>query len=55
MILGHAVPMPVVVQTRRYDSDFYRAMGAREADELISQLDKNVTAMRPPNDFEGFD
>jgi DNA helicase HerA-like ATPase len=55
LILGHAVPMPVVVQTRRYDTDFYRAMGAREADELISQLDKNVTAMRSPNDFEGFD
>ena len=28
LILGHAVPMPVVVQTRRYDTDFYQAMGA---------------------------
>ena len=34
LILGHAVPMPVVVQTRRYDTDFYKAMGFREAAEL---------------------
>ena len=27
LILGHAVPMPVVVQTRRYDTEFYKAMG----------------------------
>ena len=31
LILGHAVPMPVVVQARRYDLDFYRAMGFRDA------------------------
>jgi hypothetical protein len=55
LILGHAVPMPVVVQTRRYDTDFYRAMGARDADELISHLEKNVEAMRPPAAFKGFD
>jgi DNA helicase HerA-like ATPase len=30
MILGHAVPMPVVVRTRPYDAAFYRAMGMRE-------------------------
>ena len=30
MILGHAVPMPVVVATRPYDADFYRAMGLLE-------------------------
>ena len=34
LILGHAVPMPVVVQTRRYDTDFYKAMGFAEAAEL---------------------
>ena len=55
LILGHAVPMPVVVQTRRYDTDFYRAMGAREADELISQLEKNVESLHPPKEFDGFD
>lgn len=28
IVLGHAVPMPVVVQTRAYDDAFYTAMGA---------------------------
>ena len=27
LVLGHAVPMPVVVQTRPYDETFYRAIG----------------------------
>jgi DNA helicase HerA-like ATPase len=27
MILGHAVPMPVVIRTRAYDAAFYKAMG----------------------------
>jgi DNA helicase HerA-like ATPase len=27
LILGHAVPMPVVVRTRAYDEAFYQAMG----------------------------
>jgi uncharacterized protein len=32
LILGHAVPMPVVVRTRDYDSAFYSEMGAGEGD-----------------------
>ena len=27
LVLGHAVPMPVVIKTREYDSEFYKAMG----------------------------
>lgn len=27
LVFGHAVPMPVVIKTRNYDEDFYRAMG----------------------------
>jgi DNA helicase HerA-like ATPase len=27
MILGHAVPMPVMVRTRKYDQEFYAAVG----------------------------
>jgi DNA helicase HerA-like ATPase len=27
LILGHAVPMPVVVRTRPYDETFYREIG----------------------------
>jgi DNA helicase HerA-like ATPase len=54
LILGHAVPMPVVVQTRRYDTDFYKAMGAREPEELITRLEENIRTMRPPKEFKGF-
>ena len=55
LILGHAVPMPVVVQTRRYDLDFYRAMGFRDEGERaveLATLDK-VTGRNP--NFAGFD
>jgi DNA helicase HerA-like ATPase len=34
LILGHAVPMPVVVRTRDYDAAFYAAAGWVEGDEL---------------------
>ncbi|MBC7250638.1 MAG: ATP-binding protein [Anaerolineae bacterium] len=30
LLMGHAVPMPIVLQTRKYDTDFYAAMGADE-------------------------
>jgi hypothetical protein len=55
LILGHAVPMPVVVQTRRYDLDFYRAMGYLDPAQLAGRLEQNVTAMRAPKEFKGFD
>jgi DNA helicase HerA-like ATPase len=55
LILGHAVPMPVVVQTRRYDMDFYRAMGFRDDEERAVELSKldGVTGRNP--NFAGFD
>jgi DNA helicase HerA-like ATPase len=34
LILGHAVPMPVVVRTREYDQSFYQAIGVADADEI---------------------
>lgn len=55
LILGHAVPMPVVVQTRRYDMEFYRAMGFRDGEELkvgLAKLDERTG--RDPS-FAGFD
>jgi DNA helicase HerA-like ATPase len=55
LILGHAVPMPVVVQTRSYDLAFYQAMGYREEEELPQRLAGNVSRMRGEADFEGFD
>jgi len=33
LILGHAVPMPVVVRTRDYDQRFYAAIGMDESDD----------------------
>lgn len=32
LVLGHAVPMPVVVRTRAYDAQFYQAVGRRPAE-----------------------
>jgi DNA helicase HerA-like ATPase len=34
IIMGHAVPMPVVVQVRPYDTEFYAAEGTPEGDLL---------------------
>ncbi|PSB03150.1 helicase HerA domain-containing protein [Merismopedia glauca] len=34
LILGHAVPMPVVVKTRPYDQKFYEEMGDRDWSEM---------------------
>lgn len=42
LLLGHALAMPVVIQTREYDEEFYRAMGntvtANQIDEFINEL-----------------
>lgn len=42
LLLGHALTMPVVVQTRDYDETFYRAMGdtvtSKQIDQLIQEL-----------------
>lgn len=55
LILGHAVPMPVVVQTRRYDMDFYRAMGFRDDEERAVELAKLDQATGRNAHFAGFD
>ena len=42
LLLGHALAMPVVIQTREYDEHFYRAMGkevtAAQIDALVKEL-----------------
>lgn len=42
LLLGHAVPMPVVVQTREYDDEFYKAMmpiiGAQDVRKAIDEI-----------------
>jgi uncharacterized protein len=35
LVLGHAVPMPMMVRTRKYDPTFYAAIGAADAPEAI--------------------
>ena len=34
LVLGHAVPMPVVVRTRAYDAQFYREIGCTDWEEM---------------------
>ena len=36
LLLGHAVPMPVVVRTRAYDAQFYRDIGCTDWEEMPS-------------------
>jgi len=38
LVLGHAVPMPVVVRTREYDESFYSAMMSGAAAESVNAL-----------------
>ncbi len=42
LLLGHALTMPVVIQTREYDEKFYRAMGetvtTKQIDEFIEEI-----------------
>ncbi len=37
LILGHAVPMPVVIRTRPYDQQFYREIGATDWAEMSDE------------------
>src|SRR3990167_3084533 len=42
LLVGHAVTMPVVIQTRDYDEKFYSAMAeqvtSKKIDELVKEL-----------------
>jgi len=42
LLLGHAITMPVVVQTREYDEQFYRDMGDMVTSQQIDQLVKEL-------------
>jgi DNA helicase HerA-like ATPase len=51
LILGHAVPMPVVVRTRAYGTpEFYAALGYKEGEELQVALRRNVQLLRGDSD-----
>ena len=55
LIIGHAVPMPVVVQTRSYDEAFYRDMGQIDDAALPARAANSIIEMRGEAEFEGFD
>jgi DNA helicase HerA-like ATPase len=45
LIMGHAVPMPVVVRTRDYDQAFYAAIGVVEGEALKVRAAKGKQAL----------
>ncbi len=42
LVLGHAVPMPVVIKTREYDEQFYKDMmpGGAKASDVRTMIDE---------------
>jgi DNA helicase HerA-like ATPase len=46
LIMGHAVPMPVVIQTRSYDAQFYSAIGLSDPVQLRAERANRVNLMR---------
>ncbi len=56
IVLGHAVPMPVVIQTRPYDEAFYAAMGAPlKGKKLRPAAPQGGQALYGDDRFEGYD
>ena len=50
LVFGHALPMPVVIQTREYGSaESYRELGFVEAAELKAQVDKDMDVLFGPS------
>jgi len=50
LVFGHALPMPVVIQTREYGSpDSYRELGFVEAAETKAQVERDVDALFGPS------
>ena len=53
LIMGHAVPMPVVVKTRTYGTpEFYAEMGVREAEDPEAVLARGRAVLRGEDDWE---
>ena len=53
LIMGHAVPMPVVVRTRTYGTpEFYATMGVREAEDPEAVLARGRAVLRGEDDVE---
>ncbi|NOZ04992.1 MAG: ATP-binding protein [Chloroflexi bacterium] len=55
LMMGHAVPMPVVVQTRTYGTpEFYAEFAALEAGDGQETLEKNVSLLRGEESGDDF-
>ena len=51
LVFGHALPMPVVIQTREYGSaESYRELGFRDEAQLRAQAERDVDALFGPGD-----
>ena len=51
LVFGHALPMPVVIQTREYGSaESYRELGFKEAAELKAQMERDVEDLFGPSE-----
>jgi hypothetical protein len=37
LIMGHGVPMPIVLRTRGYDAEFYRSLGKGQQERLTAK------------------
>jgi DNA helicase HerA-like ATPase len=55
LIMGHAVPMPVVVQTRTYGPELYEQVAGADGEALQEKLAQGRAVLRGDKDFEGFD
>ena len=50
LVFGHALPMPMVIQTREYGSiESYREMGFKESIELKAQMESDVEDLFGPS------
>ena len=50
LVFGHALPMPVVIQTREYGSaESYRELGFKAAAELKAQMERDVEDLFGPS------
>ena len=45
LVMGHAVPMPVVLRAREYDEQFYRDMGWMDKKESKVRAEKDTLAL----------
>lgn len=50
LIMGHAVPMPVVIHVRAYDTEFYAAMGFQDTSALKAGQQERVNLLRGEED-----